>query len=84
MAAVARILSLPIAIRWNGIDELNPYVEANPRKRCSLGSTFSETDDLVSGNMPPRTKVQVFSNRLPGGVQNQKGKQTQWQPWLIS
>lgn len=67
VAAVARILSLPIAIRWNGIDELNAYVEANPRKRCSLGSTFSETDDLVSGNMPPGTKVQVFSNRLPGG-----------------
>jgi CRISPR-associated protein Csc3 len=67
VAAVARILSLPIAIQWNGIDELNAYVEANPRKRCSLGSTFSETDDLVSGNMPPGTKVQVFSNRLPGG-----------------
>lgn len=67
VAAVARILSLPIAIRWNGIDELNAYVEANPRKRCSIGSTFSETDDLVSGNMPPGTKVQVFSNRLPGG-----------------
>ena len=67
VAAVARILSLPIAIRWNGIEELNAYIEANPRKRCSLGSTFSETDDLVSGNMPPGTKVQVFSNRLPGG-----------------
>jgi CRISPR-associated protein Csc3 len=67
VAAVARILSLPIAIKWNGIDELNAYIEANPRKRCSLGSTFSETDDLVSGNMPPGTKVQVFSNRLPGG-----------------
>ena len=67
VAAVARILSLPIAIQWNGIDELNAYIEANPRKRCSLGSTFSETDDLVSGNMPPGTKVQVFSNRLPGG-----------------
>ncbi|MEG4056691.1 MULTISPECIES: CRISPR-associated protein Csc3 [unclassified Microcoleus] len=67
VAAVARILSLPIAIRWNGIDELNAYIETNPRKRCSLGSTFSQTDDLVSGNMPPGTKVQVFSNRLPGG-----------------
>ena len=67
VAAVARTLSLPIAIQWNGIDELNAYIEVNPRKRCSLGSTFSETDDLVSGNMPPGTKVQVFSNRLPGG-----------------
>lgn len=67
IAAVAKTLSLPIAIQWNGIDELNVYIEANPRKRCSLGSTFSETDDLVSGNMPPGTKVQVFSNRLPGG-----------------
>ncbi|MCW6051652.1 CRISPR-associated protein Csc3 [Lyngbya sp. CCAP 1446/10] len=74
IAAVAKTLSLPlvqpserIALQWNGIDELNAYIEANPRKRCSLGSTFSETDDLVSGNMPPGTKVQVFSNRLPGG-----------------
>jgi len=74
VAAVAKTLSLPlaqpserIALQWNGIDELNAYIEANPRKRCSLGSTFSETDDLVSGNMPPGTKVQVFSNRLPGG-----------------
>ncbi|MEG3847492.1 CRISPR-associated protein Csc3 [Microcoleus sp. herbarium19] len=67
IAAVAKTLSLPIALQWNGVDELNAYIEANPRKRCSLGSTFSETDDLVSGNMPPGTKVQVFSNRLPGG-----------------
>ena len=74
IAAVAKTLSLPlaqpserIALQWNGIDELNAYIEANPRKRCSLGSTFSETDDLVSGHMPPGTKVQVFSNRLPGG-----------------
>ena len=67
IAAVAKTLSLPIAFQCNGIDELNAYIEANPRKRCSLGSTFSETDDLVSGNMPPGTKVQVFSNRLPGG-----------------
>ncbi|HBK98308.1 MAG TPA: CRISPR-associated protein Csc3 [Microcoleaceae bacterium UBA10368] len=67
IAAVAKTLSLPIALQWNGIDELNAYIEANPRKRCSLGSTFTETDDLVSGNMPPGTKVQVFSNRLPGG-----------------
>lgn len=67
VAAVAKTLSLPITIRWNGIDELNAYIEANPRKRCSLGSTFSETDDLVAPNMPPGTKVQVFSNRLPGG-----------------
>ena len=67
VAAVAKTLSLPIAIQSNGIDELNAYIEANPRKRCSLGSTFSETDDLVAPNMPPGTKVRVFSNRLPGG-----------------
>jgi CRISPR-associated protein Csc3 len=82
VAAVARILSLPlaqpserIALQWNGIDELNAYVEANPRRRCSLGSTFSETDDLVSGNMPPGTKVQVFSNRLPGGSSSEPKRQ---------
>jgi len=77
ISAVARILSLPIAIRWNGIDELNAYVEANPRKRCSLGSTLSETDELVSDNMPPGTKVQVFSNRLPGGSSAEPKRQAE-------
>lgn len=77
IAAVAKTLSLPMAIQWNGIDELNAYIEANPRKRCSLGSTFSETDDLVSGNMPPGTKVQVFSNRLPGGSSAEPKRQAE-------
>jgi CRISPR-associated protein Csc3 len=77
ISAVARILSLPLAIRWNGIDELNAYVEANPRKRCSLGSTLSKTDELVSDNMPPGTKVQVFSNRLPGGSSAEPKRQAE-------
>ena len=89
IAAVAKTLSLPlaqpserIALQWNGIDELNAYIEANPRKRCSLGSTFSETDDLVSGHMPPGTKVQVFSNRLPGGSGAEPKRQADSMPAL--
>lgn len=68
VAAVSRVLNLPNAIHLNGVKELNAYIEANPKQRCSLGSTSSDTDDLISDNMPPGTKVQVFSNRLPGGI----------------
>lgn len=75
IAAVARSLSLPIATRWNGFEELDAYIEANPRKRCSLGSTLGETDELISANMPPGTKVQAFSNRLPGGISAEPKRQ---------
>ncbi|MEG4284146.1 CRISPR-associated protein Csc3 [Microcoleus sp. A006_D1] len=67
VAAVARMLNLPVANHFNGIDELNAYIDANPEKRCSLGSTCGDTEKLSAPNMPPGTKVQVFSNRLPGG-----------------
>lgn len=75
VAAVARLLSLPNASCLNGIEDLTAYIEANPRKRCSLGSTFGETDDLISNSMPPGTKVQVFSNRLPGGISAEPKRQ---------
>ncbi|HEY9811215.1 MAG TPA: hypothetical protein V6D13_17960 [Halomicronema sp.] len=75
VAAVARLLNLPNARALNGIEDLMAYIEANPRKRCSLGSTFGETDDLSSNSMPPGTKVQVFSNRLPGGISAEPKRQ---------
>lgn len=75
VAAVNRIVNLPFAIRLNGANDLNAYVEANPRQRCSLGSTSTDIDELISDNMPPGTKVQAFSNRLPGGISAEPKRQ---------
>jgi CRISPR-associated protein Csc3 len=75
IAAVSRMVNLPFAIRLNGIDNFNAYVEANPRQRCSLGSTSTDIDELISDNMPPGTKVQAFSNRLPGGISAEPKRQ---------
>jgi len=66
--AVSRILNWPTAKTVQSIPDLSAYIEANPRQRCSLGVTTGETDTLYSDNMPPGTKVQMFSNRLPGGM----------------
>ncbi|KAM3114633.1 hypothetical protein [Phormidesmis sp. 146-33] len=68
IALVARTLNLPNAAHLPGFSELEAYTNANSRKRCSLGSTVNETDELPSTAMPSGTKVQVFSNRLPGGL----------------
>ncbi|MGB3642610.1 MAG: CRISPR-associated protein Csc3 [Rivularia sp. (in: cyanobacteria)] len=73
--AITRMLNLPNSNRLNRSDDLNAYIEANPRKRCSLGSTFSSTNELISNNMPPGTKVQSFSNRLPGGISSDPKRQ---------
>ncbi|MHC5935507.1 CRISPR-associated protein Csc3 [Nostoc sp.] len=75
IAAVSRMVNLPFAIRLNGVNDLNAYVEANPRQRCSLGSTSTDIDELISDNMPPGTKVQAFSNRLPGGISAEPKRQ---------
>lgn len=75
VAAIARMLNLPATNRLFEVEDLNAYVEANPRQRCSLGSTFGDTDDLISDNMPPGTKVQAFSNRLPGGISAEPKRQ---------
>jgi len=75
IAAVSRMVNLPFAIRLNGGNDLNAYVEANPRQRCSLGSTSTDIDELISDNMPPGTKVQAFSNRLPGGISAEPKRQ---------
>ncbi|MFN6476018.1 CRISPR-associated protein Csc3 [Nostoc sp. DedQUE07] len=75
IAAVSRMVNLPFAIRLNGANDLNAYVEANHRQRCSLGSTSTDIDELISDNMPPGTKVQAFSNRLPGGISAEPKRQ---------
>ncbi|MFP4692345.1 MAG: hypothetical protein ACLFM2_00635 [Halothece sp.] len=66
--AVRRLLNLSQGVYWQGVTELEAYINANPRKRCSLGTTSSQVDELVSSQMPVGTKVQSFSNRLPGGM----------------
>ncbi len=75
IAAVSRMLNLPIANKLSGSKYLENYVEANPKQRCSLGSSSSDIDELVSDNMPPGTKVQAFSNRLPGGISAEPKRQ---------
>ena len=66
--AVRRLLNLSSATDWKRFAELTAYTEANPRQRCSLGATSAQVDELISNKMPPGTKVQAFSNRLPGGM----------------
>lgn len=68
LVAVERLLNLPQTKTWQGTQELEAYINANPRKRCSLGTTSNQVEELISNNMPPGTKVQSFSNRLPGGM----------------
>ncbi len=75
ITAASRMLNLPIHSKLDGLKELNAYIDANPKQRCSLGSTSSEIDDLISDNMPPGTKVQAFSNRLPGGINAEPKRQ---------
>lgn len=75
MTAVARMLNLPVASKLDGSKNLDAYIEANPKQRCSLGSTSNDIDELISNNMPPGTKVQAFSNRLPGGISAEPKRQ---------
>lgn len=75
VAAVSRMLSLPGSNTINVNNYLEAYIEANPRQRCSLGSNSNDINDLISDNMPPGTKVQAFSNRLPGGISAEPKRQ---------
>jgi len=69
VAAVAQLLNFAHPSSWEGFSELTSYIEANPRLRCSLGPTSTvQVEELISAKMPPETKVQSFSNRLPGGM----------------
>lgn len=68
VAEVLHLLNLPNTTGWKGTTELDNYINANPKQRCSLGATSNHIEELISNNMPPGTKVQSFSNRLPGGM----------------
>jgi CRISPR-associated protein Csc3 len=68
LIAVRRAISCPGIQPVMGTNELTAYIEANPRQRCSLGATIGETVALGSDKMPIGTKIQMFSNRLPGGM----------------
>ncbi|MCL1467497.1 CRISPR-associated protein Csc3 [Argonema galeatum] len=68
ISAVRRLLNFSRATDWKRFAELTAYIEANPRQRCSLGAMSAGVDELISNKMPPGTKVQAFSNRLPGGM----------------
>jgi len=77
ITAVQRSLSCPFIKNATGSSELAAYTEANPRQRCSLGATISETSTLSSDKMPIGTKVQMFSNRLPGGMTSDPVRQAE-------
>ncbi|MBV9388699.1 MAG: hypothetical protein JOZ78_19930 [Chroococcidiopsidaceae cyanobacterium CP_BM_ER_R8_30] len=77
ISAVQRSLSCHFVKNTIGSSELATYVEANPRQRCSLGATISETNTLSSDKMPIGTKVQMFSNRLPGGMTSDPVRQAE-------
>jgi CRISPR-associated protein Csc3 len=67
--AVTQFLNFEHPCTWQGFVELASYIEANPRLRSSLGPTsVVQVEELISAKMPPETKVQSFSNRLPGGM----------------
>jgi CRISPR-associated protein Csc3 len=69
IGAVAQLLNFAKPTTWQGFSELTSYIETKPRLRCSLGPTSTaQVEELISAKMPPETKVQSFSNRLPGGM----------------
>ncbi|MBD1849144.1 CRISPR-associated protein Csc3 [Cyanobacteria bacterium FACHB-502] len=75
--AVQRSISCAFIKNTAGNSELTTYIEANPRQRCSLGATVNETSALSSDKMPIGTKVQMFSNRLPGGMSSDPVRQAE-------
>ena len=66
--AVEQLLNFPHSSQRQCFSDLTAYIEAKPDERCSLGTTSPQIEKLVSNKMPPGTKVQAFSNRLPGGT----------------
>ncbi len=75
IALTSKTLNLSIENSLSSSRELAAYINANPRQRCSLGPTVAETEDVAS--MPVGTKVQVFSNRLPGGMSGDPRRQAE-------
>ncbi len=68
VSAIKRLLNFSGTTDLQGFAQLEGYIEANPKLRCSLGTMTGQVDELISSKMPPGTKVQAFSNRLPGGM----------------
>jgi CRISPR-associated protein Csc3 len=66
---VSKTLNLPCDNHFEGFSELESYINANPRQRCSLGAMKNGAEKMISSSMPPGIKIQVFSNRLPGGLE---------------
>jgi CRISPR-associated protein Csc3 len=64
-AYIQRVLSWPTEHQVNWRELLHQYVQAS--SRSSLGATEENLSELSSADFPIGTKVQVFSNRLPGG-----------------
>lgn len=77
VTAVRRSLSCTFVQTTTSGSELTTYIAANPRQRCSLGATIGETNSLSSDKMPVGTKVQMFSNRLPGGMSGDPVRQAE-------
>jgi CRISPR-associated protein Csc3 len=75
--AVRRSLNCPVVQPIVSGMELDAYINANPRQRCSLGATIGETSALGSDKMPIGTKIQMFSNRLPGGMTSDPVRQSE-------
>ena len=75
IATVSRMLNLPNSASGKVINDLDVYINTNPRKRSSLGTSLTAGEDLISSSMPPGTKVQSFSNRLPGGMSAEPKRQ---------
>ena len=64
---VSKVLNLPSEISWQENNELENYINADSKQRCSLGATYGKVEKLKKPKMPLDTKVQMFSNRFPGG-----------------
>jgi CRISPR-associated protein Csc3 len=77
LQAVQRSLNCAGVQTIIGANELDAYINASPRQRCSLGATVGETEALGSDKMPIGTKIQMFSNRLPGGMTSDPVRQAE-------
>ena len=65
--AVKDYLNLPFPQSNNFYQELQNYIHGNASQRSSIGAIRSSVQKLRAPQMPPETKVQMFSNRLAGG-----------------
>jgi CRISPR-associated protein Csc3 len=54
--AVGRLLNFSGTTTWKGFAQLENYIEAKPKQRCSLGAMSTQVDELISNKMPPGIK----------------------------